>query len=387
MSALVPTPLGPDGAPLAARPRWWRELDAAAVLAWWAGEVTTPVVGERHRVGGVDLVEVTFVVAEPDDGVECMVHLNGLTDAHREHLDPALLRPVPGTPLRALHLLLPADGTYGYRIVRGSPLDRAAGRTRPGWKAVHEAGRPDPRNPELLPHALGEVSSVWSGPAARLTPGWGVPDDLPEMVVGPSRRVWARPGDGRWLVLHDGAHWRRLGVGPALRQAGLGAPGLVLVDAGDAEQRAADLPDPHRAAEVTAEAVRGVEDALGLSVAGGRVVIAGQSFGGLAAASTVVLRPDVTRLAVAQSASFWWDGDGGPGRLERLLTGADLCGRVLVVQAGTDEPEMFADATRFAASARAAGAEVDIEQWRGGHDYAWWRHGLVEGLRHLGSAW
>lgn len=144
--------------------------------------------------------------------------------------------------------LLPADGVFSYRLVRGRPLDREAGRTRDGWFRVHRAGEADPRCPESIPHAHGSRSSV---------------------------SFWYRDGGDR---------------------GDMGAPG-----------------------ELT-------------------------------------------------------------HRLRRLRGLGD---RRLIVQAGTEERSMIAQAEGFADAASAAGMTVSLAPWRGGHDYACWRHGLVHALRGL----
>jgi enterochelin esterase-like enzyme len=72
-------------------------------------------------------------------------------------------------------------------------------------------------------------------------------------------------------------------------------------------------------------------------------------------------------------------GAGDPARAERAV------GR-LIVQVGSEEGDMVAGSLRLArllagsAADGAAGRLLDLEIVRGGHDYAWWRHGLSRGL-------
>ncbi|NQX26095.1 hypothetical protein HQQ81_01855 [Microbacteriaceae bacterium VKM Ac-2854] len=44
---------------------------------------------------------------------------------------------------------------------------------------------------------------------------------------------------------------------------------------------------------------------------------------------------------------------------------------------------MLGQSRAFADAARAAGADVSLTPWTGGHDYAWWRRGLFASLRGL----
>lgn len=349
-----------------------------------------PVTGPARVVDGVVMCEVTFAAIEPDPEVEVMVHINSLTDKHRANLEPALLRPWPGSHLRTLTYLLPSDGSYGYRLVRGRPIDRQAGASRPGWLQIHAAGEVDPRCPDVLPHPMGRASSVWTGPDAPRTQGWDEPSTWQERTLtwdDHDRRVWLAPGDDdRWLVLFDGAQWARMGLLPALRRALPSVPGVLLIDSVDMARRSLDLPDPERAARLLAAAQQMLRDE-GHQVRADRCIVSGQSFGGLASASIVVDRPDLATTAIAQSASLWYRAGQDPNHfvdgdlIERVRAlPAGQSGR-LVVQAGTDERGMAERARHFAEAASRVGFEVDLEIWRGGHDYAWWRHGLVRALR------
>ncbi|WP_168581441.1 enterochelin esterase domain-containing protein [Gephyromycinifex aptenodytis] len=399
MERLLPTLCSSHGAPPAADPGWWQELENAGpeqVMRWWDQGVQTPVTGEPFWFDGQQVCEVTFVVEQADPRTEVMVHLNGLTDRHREDITPALMHPVPGTPLRRLSYLLSADGSYGYRLVSDSPIDRHAGRSRPGWLAIHQAGQPDPGNPRRLPHARGGTSSIWSGPLAVSTPGWDERDGVAETgwldleVVhtdGLHRRLWLHRPDSAekttdtLLVVHDGAMWRRLGLRRALAANGFGHVPVVLIDSISLDQRAADLPVPERIGTITADVLNAVADRLGHRPNPAHTLIAGQSFGGLAAAATLARYSHLARSAIVQSGSFWWHPEGG----ERLVDqqAGDLSGARVVLQAGTDEPNMIALAEEAAAWLGTHGATTSVTPWRGGHDYAWWRHGLIQGLREL----
>ncbi|MEL4357818.1 MULTISPECIES: enterochelin esterase domain-containing protein [unclassified Luteococcus] len=412
---LPPTPRTVTGAPPRTSPGWLVDLlgrGPQAVEQWWAGVGRTPVVGPVLEHDGVDVCEVTFV-AQVDPGpeqaaVEVMVHLNGLTDHHRRDITPSLMEPVPGSQLRHLTLLLPVDGTWSYRLVHGSPLDRHAGASREGWRAVHLAGRVDPRNPRRLHDGQGADSSVWSGPGARLVDGW--PDAgsrhagmLVEREVlrddGARRPVWVLGAGRLVLVIFDGALWRSLGIVDALAACapllpGGEPPSLVLVDSIDHQRRALDLTDEARLGALLGDALDVAAPVLGGLPDPGRVVVAGQSFGGLAAALAVVHHPQLARTAIVQSGSFWYDPDRPtspdqrgpvPGRLARQLCDPlDLAGRRLLVQAGTDEGEMDSQALWMVERLRGLGAEASFDHWRGGHDHAWWRHGLVFALSQLG---
>ena len=386
---LSATPLDVTRAPFEASPAWREQvLDPAAAQRFWDETTQLPLLGERQWINGVDMVEVSFL-AWVDPDAETLVHVNSLTDNMRRSFEPWLMRPVVGSPLRALDLWLPVDGCYSYRIVTTEHIPRDIGHTREGWRWVHEQGRPDPRNPERIVDPLGRFSSVWRGPDSP-TPTccddvaeWQhVMVDCPDQVSRPiSIRRGSGDGSMPLLVLFDGEQWRSTGVADRLGTPVLAALDVVLIDAMSFEARWRDLTSPRWADQVRAILAR-VASILGRSTEDpARVILAGQSLGGLAAAR-LALGPDrVADRAVCQSGSYWWrDGakdPGRPGRIIEELAGAEAGGSHLVVQVGIDEEEMVERSREFTAAARDAGAQVCHQEWRGGHDYAWWRDGLV----------
>ena len=119
------------------------------------------------------------------------------------------------------------------------------------------------------------------------------------------------------------------------------------------------------------------------------MIAAGQSFGGLACVELATHRPDLVTAVIAQSASLWFAGDPVPepeaeGTLLRNLTaGTRTLGAPVVVQAGSDERGLIHGARRLAGIAERTGSLVSAEEFRGGHDLSWWRHGLLSGLSAL----
>ncbi len=388
------TPTGPDGAPLRVTPAWWPAHPTDAALAAAAAH-GTPILGARREAAGVELVETTFLWE--GDGAEhtVLMHLNTLTDRHREDVTGALAPRVPGTRWHALTYLLASDVVLGYQIVVRDRIPADIGAGRAGWRDVHAAGRPDPRNARTLTDGFGHTSSLFAGPDAREHPEWaGSAPPMPEAAwsafheLGDDERavtLWQGSGAAprRLLVLFDGHTWRRLDTAAHLgRRAG--AWDLLLIDSASLPQRARELPDPDRAADLVTDAIARASAASGLRWDAERVVLAGQSYGGLAAASLVLRRPDLAGRGIAQSGSYWFAGDGdartGRGDLLRWIADAPAPARRLVVQAGSEEGEMAALSAELAGALAAHGALVGHRTYRGGHDYAWWRHGLSDGL-------
>lgn len=401
-------------APIRAESTIWRR-----VLAGEFPDLVSPVwpaVGERVKLNGRAYREVAFVAEAERADDRVMIHLNGTTDAHRTDIRPAVLDAVPGSSVRVIDYLLPEDLIASYRFVSlpAAELPDNVGATRAGWLRVHDAGAPDPRNPRRLPNPLGRWSSVLVAPGAVEHPAWNpVPDrtariDETALVLGGdfadrTATVFTLAGpqretDSRVLVLLDGENWQRVGIREALAHpAASSAPNtVVLVPSGTLEQRSAVLPHPDRVADLLSAVLAALRTHVSSSrgpamPTADRTIVAGQSYGGLAAAALVSLRPDLLTTAIVQSGSFHFRageeprppaGDTGDlvGRVREMAGTDALAGRRFVIQSGTEETGMTDSAERFADAAHAAGASIDWRVYSGGHDYAWWRTGLFDAL-------
>lgn len=120
-----------------------------------------------------------------------------------------------------------------------------------------------------------------------------------------------------------------------------------------------------------------------------RRVIAGSSLGGLAAADFVRRAPEVAGGAVVQSGAFWWPGDnpdGIEGEQLRLWErdAASLAGRVRIFQeVGDLEGYLLHDNRAFRDLAAAGGVDIVYREYTGGHDFACWRVGILDAIRHF----
>lgn len=407
-----PTPVGADGAPLRAPSdlvarlaQVPQERRADAVAAALAALASTPVVEGEAEVDGVACVAVTFLAVHADPSAQVLVHVNSLTDRHRTHIAPAVMERLDGTDLWHRTWWVPSDLVASYRIAVGEPFADDVGRDRPGWLRVHERGRPDPLNPHRLPNPLGHESSVLVGPRGRVHPAWlraaRTPQpvtrlDVPDPVVGGTRTVWvAGPRDpGRVLIAFDGDTWHDgLDLASALTDTPQGSgTAVVMVSSTSAEARRRVLPDPEAVGSLLADAVLpAVRGVLGALPGPDGTVVSGQSFGGLAAAGVVVTRPDISTRAIVQSGSFQYKhvremvrDDRIAGDLVRRIRSAGVAdGIEVAMQWGSEEGELGAVGRQAADALRDAGARVTTRVYAGGHDYAWWRTGLLDALATL----
>ena len=355
-----------------------------------------PIVGPRLVVDGVDAVRVTFQWGA-QAAADCYVILNPLTARAREHLDDFRMSVGSGHgDARALVCALPADAILSYQkvIVGPSGLDPAVLRDMGEWIRFLEEASPDESNPLRVVNGRGAAASLFVGPDARVV--WPSEDLSAPWMRAPREheigtRISARLGHTRQrrivmydgeadptctLILFDGEIWRGNGVGWLTRRY----PGLrvVTIDAGDLDEREAELTDADRVGAL----LQAVCDEAGA----GPVMVAGQSYGGLAVLEAA-LRSDLPLdCAVAQSPSLWWGG-ARRGIGEGMLMGDLRAGSVeprrnvrLRLQVGTLEETMRPVVDDCVELLRSQGTAVELDHYCSGHDVAWWREGLVRAL-------
>ncbi|MGA4837990.1 alpha/beta hydrolase-fold protein [Streptomyces sp. G45] len=260
----------------------------------------------------------------------------------------------------------------------------------------------------LNPAGAGVDRSIAATPDAPPQPHWPVvgPDDvlpLPRTRIrwaserlGGRRTVRVHPagGGGPVVLLLDGDDW--LHLHPAMTAFD------AAVAAGEMEPvTLVFLPSKDREAEFGCapglwEAVR--DELLPLVAESGvpadvdRLVVAGQSLGGLSAMYAALEFPDLVRRVAVQSASFWWtpewaaDAAGVPD-LERGPVGGALAARLrerpelsglrVAFDVGEHEPRMLPHCELTETLTERAGATVRVSRSAAGHDRAGWRHALL----------
>ena len=263
-----------------------------------------------------------------------------------------------------------------------------------------DAAYADPFNPA----GAGGDRSVAATPDAPEQPHWpaiGADGVLPvprtrirwaSERLGGRRTVRVHPvgGGGPVVLLLDGDDW--LYLHPAMTAfdsavAGGEMPPVTLVF----------LPAKDREAEFAcrAELWEAVRDELlplvaesGVTADPGRLVVAGQSLGGLSALYAALEFPDLVTRVACQSGSFWWTPDalgladplGGPvgGTIAaRLRERPDLSGLRVAFDLGEHETRMLPHCELTETLAERAGATVRVSRSPSGHDRAGWRHALL----------
>ncbi|MCX5254719.1 alpha/beta hydrolase-fold protein [Streptomyces canus] len=263
-----------------------------------------------------------------------------------------------------------------------------------------DASYADPLNPV----GAGGDRSVAATPDAPAQPHWpdlGADDVLPvprtrirwnSARLGGRRTVRVHPagGGGPVVLLLDGDDWLYLHPAMTAFDSAVAAgemPPVTLVF----------LPTTDREGEFGCrpELWEGIRDELlplvaetGVPTDRDRLVVAGQSLGGLSALYAALEFPDLVSRVACQSGSFWWtpgalrlaDPLGGPvgGTVAaRLRERPDLSGLRVAFDVGEHETRMLPHCELTESLAERAGATTRVSRSPSGHDRAGWRHALL----------
>lgn len=393
-----------------------RVLDALAL-----GADAETVLAEAARVGGAwidpdpdapDHRIVTVVRRFEHEDESAVLLIDTVTHLHRADLSPFVLDRVEhdGIRLHAGAFSLPATLRATVALLVERPLDPELGATRERWRPVYDRTESLPGGGEVCVTAGGGRSTILSLPDAL--PQRFVHADSPEdpapagtlhrgrldsQVLGFPLDVWchlpagaAEHGVAGVAILSDGDRLTaEVPLLPALDRAAahgaLAPTATVLYATVDPADRPRALGmNPALADFLTDELLPWAGTFATLPTDPARRVVGGASLGGLAAADLVRRAPHVARNAIVQSGSFWWpDSAGGaaPGeQLELWRDGGSAAGIRIFQEVGEFEGHLLGLNREFRVLAEAAGAEVQYREYCGGHDFACWRVGLVDGL-------
>ena len=368
------------------------EAGTTLVREFWSGPgARSPLVEPVPGRPGERLV--TFLWQDAD-AERVLVFVNRLTD--ERNLASSYLRRVPGTDIWHLTYRMASDwrASYSFLPQRG---------VRPAWldgddqvaiRAALDRGLADPRNPETTRNRPGTLMSVVSLPDAPRQ-DWvarreGIARGAVVERTGPDdRRVWvySPPGplDGPTpvVLVLDGEVWTSGQDLPAtadnlIHDRLISPAHLVMLDSGGTRARWSELGSPAEIGRyLTRRLLPWARREYPLSARRREVVIAGLSLGGTVALRTALENPFQIGGVISQSASLWNDDLSG------VLAASDPRGLRVHLEVGAQEWVLAEPNRRFAGELSRAGAEVRFVEYNGGHDYACWRGGIADGLRHL----
>jgi enterochelin esterase-like enzyme len=346
---------------------------------------------------------VTFVQQDDGSGGEVLLILNGVTDWDRHthgDVSPHLLDRWQGTDVRYATYRLPADMRATYRMFDCEAVpacDRAA------WLSVMDRARPDVHNPVRAVGAFGRSASLLELPDAPPMRYAAVRSNVPagqlrQTRIG-GRPVWGylppghEPGRAYPVVVFlDGGIWASTSpIMPTLDN--LIAEGrippmvAVMVDSLGADERTRDLTchEPF-VTYLVDEVLTWAAAEAGATADPARTIIAGQSFGGLAAAYAGLVAAHRFGNVLCQSGSFWWPQDD-PLWLPKQYAAAEVVPVRFFMQAGRHEVLLLPTVDEFATVLSDKGYRVTRADFTGGHDYACWLPGLADGLIDLAGEW
>lgn len=340
-----------------------------------------------------------------------LLHLSGPTDLHRDGFSDYLMsRRGAGSEII---LELPADfiGSYRFFPYTGFRLD--CGRNHRSWLSVHCGGYLDQQNPATLIRPMGAPASLIELPGAKTNRVWegamsyvaenkfqyetlksnGKPDL--KLSYLPYRR---KPQASSWqpghcLVMFDAQFWhqqetRNPLLDLAIGQEKLGQPlDIVLIDTSDSELRNWYLRDPDYLHQMVAQQLLPWLRSKSMVSHLDATIFAGQSLGGLAAV-LCGLKGSGRRQVIAQSPSFQLPLTNSQKGLEHQynfpqwlrLKSPNLAGLQVQVQLGAYEGLTRKNTETTVAFLQRSRSDAELTFYSGGHDYAWWRHGLFNAI-------
>ncbi|MFH9061020.1 alpha/beta hydrolase-fold protein [Streptomyces coeruleorubidus] len=265
---------------------------------------------------------------------------------------------------------------------------------------VGEEAYADPLNPV----GAGGDRSIAATPDAPAQPHWpavGADGVLPlprtrirwaSERLGGRRTVRVHPagGGGPVVLLLDGDDWLYLHPAMTAFDSAVASgemPPVTLVFL-PAKDREAEFACGRELWEAVRDELMPQVAETGVPADRDRLVVAGQSLGGLSALYAALEFPDLVSRVACQSPSFWWTPDapsladplGGPAGgaiAARLRERPDLSGLRVAFDVGEHETRMLPHCELVETLAGQAGATVRVSRSASGHDRAGWRQALL----------
>ncbi|MEQ4510290.1 MAG: enterochelin esterase [Dickeya sp.] len=401
--------------------------------AWWQqiASVGTPLVETQDS----ERVRVTFLWRDPNGDEHhsaiqrVYADINGVTDHHST--DPQSLARLPGTDVWHWSMVIEHDwrGSYSLIPIEAAQLPPAFSddeqqrddQQRAWWCSLFPCAMADPLN---LNRPWGTQLSAAHMPGAPPQQSWRAVDqgeahgadparltvfDWQSELLGNQRRIWLYttgesdiPAQRPLCLILDGQRWADdtplfSALDTETAQGNLPPAVWLFIDAIDGETRCRELPcDAAFWQAVQQELLPQAARLTPFSDDPNRTVVAGQSYGGLAALYAGLHWPQRFGRVLTQSGSFWWpnlqfitDFDQHatlePGVLvTQVLQGGRAASPLVIFQeAGRREADIAFVNQQMHEALIAAGHQVYQRVYAGGHDTLCWRGGLMDGCRWL----
>ena len=305
--------------------------------------------------------------------------------------------------------VVPADTLMQYKLAPDVP--QVTGSAREQRRAILVSAQADPLNPNSVnaAHDRWNRYSLLALKAARfctaqrmaqpLRYGTLTRHQLRSDFLQNTREVLIYrprlPQPARWtLLLFDGKtyqhEYRLANVLDALIASHRLPPiNVVFIDSLDHPRRAKELPpNPHFADFMAHELLPWLRR-QGLSLSRQKTVVAGSSYGGLAASWVALRYPRQFGNVLSLSGSYWWAPQGEEASwLTRQYQQSPRYPVRFWLQAGkfeTNGPDggIYANTLEFEQVLKEKGYTVSFHPSSSGHDYAAWCEALISGMRDL----
>lgn len=402
--------------------------DTAAVDQFWdeVAAAGTPLL--EAIAGEPDQRIVTFVWRDQGQATRTvLLAVNTLTDRHRHNndLSPYLMQRVPGTDIWHKSIRLRSDFRAAYRFYpydeQRTELEPTTSANRAAWVKLLNGALPDPFNAETVDSPRGDGAQMsivalpdapsqrWVKPRPGVAAGHVTHHQVPSAILANTHTVtlYLPPGykadDTPYplLLLFDGEVWSdSLSIMPMLDNLideGL-IPSLIalLVHNDDLESRGRELPCSEAFVNfLTEELLPWASAQWRITSDPARTIVAGQSYGGLAATFAGYRAPTRFGNILSQSGSFWWKDFDLAGPDAEWLTqqfraatfDANTHPLCWYMEVGLYEWMLLETNQRLRDVLLEKGYAVPFMEFNGGHDYVCWRGGLGDGLRTLTQGW
>lgn len=355
---------------------------------------------------------VTFLWRASQPLQQALVLVHTLTDRNRHDLTSAFMRHIEGTNIWHISYYIRAQLRTSYQIVPvtcDQPAITTHAHDRQAWLDVLQYAVHDPFNPHTFPSLRSdEPNSVLEMPQAPPHDWWQERDHLIKGTLTHHQLLSDIMGNERQisiytppnyspdhppypvLVLLDGMAWVHLAsiehTLNNLINAGEIAPLIaIMVDSIDGQTRMNEMAcQPEFIQFLNDELFTWASERWNLTSNPQQTIIAGQSFGGLAASYAGFYAPHRFGKVLAQSSSYWWKDGGRFNPDTEWLTRQFALSKRLPIQfyvsIGREEWQLLAVNRRFRDVLIAKGYDLHYHEYHGAHDYLCWRGGIVDGL-------
>jgi len=412
----------------AGQPQWWQQL----------AQLGTPLI----EPAGNSEVKMNYFWRDPTGTaqqsaiVRVYIDINGITDHHSR--TPQSLQRLAGTDIWYWSTTVDARwrGSYSLIPIDASQLppafsaddNLASQQQREWWISLFPLAIADPLNPlRSYFNSRGQPLSAAHMPAAPPQTGWLAWDHHREAPVDTSRlqqfnwhssrldnqrRIWlyssgetAQPATRPLVILLDGQNWAQgiplFSVIEQQTAAGLlPAACWLFIDVIDMAHREQELPcNPEFWQAIQQELLPEARRRAAFTEDPQHTVVAGQSYGGLAAMYAGLHWPQRFGRVLSQSGSFWWPevkfvtqsaqrDSYQPGWLTRQVDEHHVAAATLTIflEYGDREPSIGFVNQQMLRALTAAGHRIEQREFIGGHDSLCWRGGLLDGLQRLLNA-